>query len=225
LTCCWPEVRVPDPSTVVRLPTASFCKSQNSSKRGPNGARTPRRQGGHITAHGHAEISPRPRPSDSSGAWNPSFHAICPRLSAACRRSQGTAARRLTRPTTCAVPVVQPPVILPPGHSRHCQDGGLACVWILPSIAASMATAALSKSSRTWSGESGFGPRWSQRIDSARRQTLWIFTLTWCGGFAANQRRVLCHDPLAAHLLLACRATINHITYSSSRLVRRVSLP
>jgi hypothetical protein len=139
------------------VPTASFCKSQNGHKRGPNGARTPRRKGGHITAHGHAEISPRPRPSDSSGAWNPSFHAIFPRLSAAWRRSQGTPARRLIRPTTCAVPVVQPPVD-PAAWPFQAMPGWGRRVTCLDFFRRSpppwrQALSRARKSSRTWSGE------------------------------------------------------------------------
>ena len=164
LTRCWPEVSVPDPSTVVRLPTASSANPRTDHQRGPNGARAATDcKGGHTTAHGLAEIVPRPRPIDSSGAWNPSFHATCPRLSAAWRRSQGRRHTRLTRPTTCAAPVVQPPAILPPRHSRHSQSGSRIHVLIIvvPSIAAPVATALsrARKSSRTWSGMSGFGPR------------------------------------------------------------------
>ena len=108
-------------------------------------------------------------------------------------RSQG---HHHTRPTTCAAPVVQPPAILPPSHSRHCQDGHRIHVLIVvPSIAACIATALSKarKSSRILSGSmSGFGPRSLQRIDSARRQTLWIFTLTWCGGFAQTRVKGFC---------------------------------
>jgi hypothetical protein len=162
LTCCWPDASVPDPSTVVPLPTASSANPKTvptEARTGPGERRTQGR------AHGHAEISPRPRPSDSSGAWNPSFHAICPRLSAAWRRSQGnTGSSPHTTNHVCSTgctasrdPAAWPFQALPGwpgwGHRAH--------VWILPSIAASMATALsrARKSSRTWSGESGFGPR------------------------------------------------------------------
>jgi len=132
-------------------------------------------------------------------------------------RSQG---HHHTRPTTCAAPVVQPPAILPPSHSRHCQDGHRIHVLIVvPSIAACIATALSKarKSSRILSGSmSGFGPRSLQRIDSARRQTLWIFTLTWCGGFAQTRVKGFCVMTLSppTHLRVVRRST--HIIYSSS---------
>lgn len=184
--CCWPEVSVPNPSTVVRVPTATSANPKTVLKEARTGAGE---RDGHTTAHGLAEISPRPRPSDSSGAWNPSFHAICPRLSAACRRSQGTPARCHTRPTTCAVPVVQPPVD-PAAWSFQVLSGWASCTSLDFSVDRRLHGDSTKQSSQVepnMERRAGSGLCWSQRIDSARRQTLRIFTLTWCGGFAQTR--------------------------------------